>query len=64
MKTVREMFNRMRPGSNKDLIAHAVEQGFVRWEDPYSWDTYHRLKIYIRRHSSAKQRANKWGIAA
>lgn len=63
MKTVKAVFDRMNPGPYKDLVAKAVESGFVKWEDPYNWDTYRRLKMYVRRHLNANKRTISPGLA-
>jgi len=55
MKTVKGVFDRMNPGPYKDLVAQAVELGLVKWEDHYNWDTYRRLRIYVKRHWNANK---------
>jgi len=63
MKTVKDIFDRMNPGPYKYLVAKAVESGFVKWEDPYNWGTYRRLKIFVKRHLNANKRTIGPGLA-
>jgi len=63
MKTVKDVFDRMPPGPYKDLVAKAVESGLVKWEDPYNWDTYRRLRIYVKRYLNANKRTISPGLA-
>jgi len=63
MKTVKDIFDRMDPGPYKYLVAKAVESDFVKWEDPYNWGTYRRLKIFVKRHLNANKRTIDPGLA-
>lgn len=63
MKTVKDIFDQMNPSPYKYLVQKAVESGFVTWEDPYNWNTYRRLKIFVKRHLNANKRSVGPGLA-
>jgi len=62
-KTVRDVFDRMDPGPYRDLVAHAVESGVVKWEDPYDWEIYRRIRVYMKTHHEADERTIGPGLA-